>query len=109
MNAFKTLVEFDSLHDYNEVAVEVEYDYQPAERATSTYPGCDESVVINEVIREDTGRDILADLHPDALENLRIEILEHEANRRAYRELSREAAREDYLDMRAEMRREERT
>ena len=32
-----------------EIEFEVDYDYQPFERATLEYPGCSESVEINEV------------------------------------------------------------
>ena len=43
--SFWTHMEFQSL----EVEVEVYYDYNPKERETLTYPGCDAEVVISTV------------------------------------------------------------
>ena len=41
-----------------EVEFEVDFDYQPFERATLEYPGCDEGIEINEVKPVDLDRDI---------------------------------------------------
>ena len=38
-----------SIETYIEIPVTVYYDHQPAEKATLTYPGCDEEIRISEV------------------------------------------------------------
>jgi hypothetical protein len=38
-----------SLITYIELEIEVDYDYQPSEQATNTYPGCESSVDLNAV------------------------------------------------------------
>ena len=43
---------------YQEFEIEVDFDYQPYERATLYYPGCSESVEINEVRIIETGSEI---------------------------------------------------
>ena len=41
-----------------EVEFQVDYDYQPYERATLEYPGCSESIEINEVKPVDLDKDL---------------------------------------------------
>ena len=53
---------------YDEVEVEVDFDYQPYEAMTRHYPGCSESIDINEVRVVDTQAEIcLLKPHDDLL------------------------------------------
>jgi hypothetical protein len=108
MNTYTTHIELMGV--WGERKVTLEYDYQPRERMTDTYPGCPESVEITDASFLSNGQpyNCFRIIPPEQMDSLRLEILEHEAGKRELAESRREAAREDYLDMRAEMRREER-
>jgi len=54
MRSFLTFID----NGFEEVDIEVHYDYQPAERATRYYPGCDEMVCINRIFRSDNRAEI---------------------------------------------------
>jgi hypothetical protein len=57
-----------SLITYIELEIEVDYDYQPSEKASSTYPGCESSVELNAVFAG--GIDILNSLTESEKEEL---------------------------------------
>lgn len=61
----------ETLHIENvdeEIEIEVYFDFQPEERMTRHYPGCDPSVEICEVIRADNGVELC--LLPDEQERI---------------------------------------
>ena len=68
MNKYETEI----LVDGRDVPVVVEYDYQPSERATWTYPGCDAEVTICSIT------DLNGNVMPIYSSQLEDEILEHE-------------------------------
>jgi len=53
---------------YDEIKLEVEFDYQPAEPQTRDYPGCAEEIDLIQVMHENT--DILPMLSEDAIEKI---------------------------------------
>ena len=69
----------DFYNGYEEFEVEVDFDYQPREDSTWSewdggYPGCDESVIVNEIKRLDNGAEIFllddTDLDEEILEKI---------------------------------------
>ncbi len=65
----------------NEFEIEVDYDYQPYEQMTQHYPGCSESVEINEV-RIVNGSEICLMKNEEGL--IEEQILEHIAEESDY-------------------------
>ncbi len=57
------------------IPVRIEFDWQPKEPGTLEYPGCDESVEINEVLLETY--DLLEILSNEVISALQVECLEH--------------------------------
>lgn len=109
MSTFKTTLDCGAIGEWR---VTVGYDYQPFERATSVYPGCDEDATINWVeIRNGLGAITVYGITKDdpltmeTREQLRLEALEIEARKRAEYEDRQESAREDYWEARREMER----
>ena len=64
---------------FEEFNLLVNYDYQPMERATREYPGCDESVTVESVILGDVdgGVDITEQLTTAQVEDFESRILEN--------------------------------
>lgn len=60
--------------ELGEQLIEVHYDYQPEERATRDYPGCNEYIEINSVKWE--GLELLPFLSEKSLDNACEEIIE---------------------------------
>lgn len=60
---------------YIEIPVTVEFDYQPREKQTLTYPGCHEDAEVTSVMF--SGVDISSGLGKVAVEQLRLEALDH--------------------------------
>ncbi len=65
-----------NLSTYIELEIEVDYDYQPSEKATNTYPGCNSSVELNAVVVR--GIDILGSLDSRCKEEITQQCLEKE-------------------------------
>lgn len=60
---------------FDDVTLDVEFDYQPYEAMTRDYPGCPEAVDIYSVILEDTGSEVC--LLPDAEVEVEEKILDN--------------------------------
>ena len=75
MRSFITHIELDE----TEIEILVQFDYQPAEPSTLTYPGCDAEIDITGVYRY-AGRlhrkDLSVDLTPEQLDDLRMKAFE---------------------------------
>jgi hypothetical protein len=66
-----------------EIELCVYYDYNDAEKANSTYPGCDAEVEINEVVIN--GTEVEVCLMPDFEESVMENILEKENSYKPYK------------------------
>jgi len=60
---------------FGEQLIHIHYDYQPYERATREYPGCEEGIDITQFMWD--GVDYLNKLPPDVLEDIASDILEN--------------------------------
>lgn len=63
--SFETTLDFGAI---GEQTVDVEFDYQPAERMTRDYPGCEAEVTITSV--KWRGLELINDLSSDTIESL---------------------------------------
>ena len=72
MGDFKTTIE----NGMDELEIDVDADYEPYEESTRHYPGCSESICINEVTQVDSGAEIcLLPKAEDTLEETIIDMI----------------------------------
>ena len=71
---FETTIE----NGQDEIDIEIEFDYQPAEAMTRHYPGCDEDLDFCGFTMIETGAEIEI-IDDDLLDQLRVAILEYRA------------------------------